>query len=302
MFRDEYRWSECRDLILERATLLVHGSRHGTREDVFRNEWITGAPSTCRLIVDFDNLETCTATFARAGKHEQATGSIRTTLHPLLAQRDLLRSVVLDITSLQHAAMMYIVRILFDLAPGELFGVYAEPESYAMTAATEFRLTKEFLGDRPVPGFVRQTRPDVKTMVAFLGFEGERLGRILEDRQHISRVIPVLGVPSYLPGWNLHSLASAARVATSFDALPNMRSCAAFSVHEALSVLDAIAQDEDKNLVISPLGTRPHTLASAIFAARNRRVSLAYDHPVEAVSRAVGLGATHAYHLSCHLP
>jgi hypothetical protein len=207
--------------------------------------------------------------------------------------------VVLDITSLQHCATMFLVSLLYDLHVGELFGVYAEPAQYQMETATEFRLSASFLGNQTVPGYARPNRNE-RSVVAFLGFEGERLNRILEEREHIKHLVPVLGVPSYRPGWNLNSLASAGRVVTSYDALKDLRSCPAFSVHEAIALLEDLAQDEP--VLIAPLGTRPHTLATAIFASQvKKRASIAYDHPVEHVARSVGIGETHVYHLSTYL-
>jgi hypothetical protein len=300
VFRDEYEWTRCSDALLSRATLLISGSRDGERELVFRKAWTNGASDTPILTVNFsDDLGDCTVNLIRRGSVQTLSGPIRSVVSEFLSDRTLLRSVVVDITSLQHSAIMYIVRVLFRLVPGELFGVYAEPAQYQMSSPTEYDLSISFLGNQPVPGFARIARPEERSMVAFLGFEGERLSRILEDREHITRVIPVFGVPSYRPGWNLQSLASASRVALSFDAMQYLRSCPAFSVHEAIMLLEDVARTE-RGAVIAPLGTRPHTLATAIFAARTE-TSIAYDHPLEHPHRSIGTGALHVYHLSGHL-
>jgi hypothetical protein len=301
VFRDEHSWQDCGDAVLRRATLLVCGGHDGERERFFREQWSARAPATPRLIVDFQDLERCKIVSQREGNDVEERGSIRALVRKALKERALIRSVVLDITSLQHAATMFIVKVLMDLVPGEFFAVYAEPARYGNLSSTEFRLTSGFLGNKPVPGFARQMRSSQGAMVAFLGFDGERIERILEDREQIKRVIPVLGVPSYRPGWNLHSLASAARVATSYQALEHMRSCPAYSVHEAVVLLESVLDEEEGQLMVAPLGTRPHTLATAIFASRTKRATIAYDHPIEDPSRSTGVGELHLYHLSGHL-
>jgi hypothetical protein len=300
VFRDEYEWSSCAGSLLARATLLISGSRGGERELIFRSAWTNEASDTPILTVNFsDDLQGCTLVLHREGEVQTISGPIRRVVSQILSERALLRSVVVDITSLQHSAIMYVVRVLFRLVPGELFGVYAEPAQYQMSGPTEYDLSLSFLGNQPVPGFARMARTEERSMVAFLGFEGERLSRILEDREHITRVIPVFGVPSYRPGWNLQSLASAGRVAMSFDAMQHVRACPAFSVHEGIMLLEDIARSE-RAMIVAPLGTRPHTLATAIFAARTES-AVAYDHPLEHPTRSAGTGALHVYHLSGHL-
>jgi hypothetical protein len=305
-FRDEYTWEECGSLVMKRATLLIRGTATGDRETFFLDEWQRSGSDPVIWDVTFDpECKTCTIgsfklvdRFARIhNKH----GSILDVVPKMMSMyRSHLGCVVLDITSLQQTAIMCLVAFLLKECVGELFAVYAEPEHYDRPKEGEgFRLALRFASNESVPGFSRQRRGNEQTLVGFLGFDADRLGRILEERESIQRLIPVLGFPPYRPGWNLMSLESAGRIIKEFESYSDIESCPAFSVIEALSVLRRISsQDANKSLVIAPLGTRPHTLAAAIFATQNRDVRLAYDHPVESPQRAKGVGLAHVYHLS----
>jgi hypothetical protein len=304
VFRDEYAWSECRDEVLKKVTLLLRGSRASERERFFLDEWSQQNSNVTIADIVFNELDSCTIQVFRpadGAAPRVVSGSISSTLREFFRDRELLRSVAVDITSLQHAAIMCVVKLLMAATPGELFAVYAEPANYERhSVLDDFRFSSKFLGNKSVPLFAKTQRNTERTIAAFIGFEGERVSRLLEDRENVTRLIPVLGFPAYRPGWNTISLASAGRVIKSFDAFSMIRSCAAVSVGEAYRVLTEIRGiEENRPLIVAPLGTRPHTLAAALFVCRNSEdTRLAYDHPVETAPRSKGIGATHAYHLS----
>lgn len=305
MFRDEYLWSEAGEQVVKNATLLIRGVSDGERETTFLREWQTHQPECTVLQLASESNDKCRYRIAPASNIDSVRfkqGNIRTDLRNLLSQsRSSLQSVVMDITSLQHVAIMFITKFLLELVPGQLFAVYAEPVQYtAKDAVTgEYNLSDRSLGIMAVPGFAKMQQTEHEVLVAFMGFEGGRLARLLEERRAVETIISVVGLPSYRPGWNLVSLASAGQVLVERETQDAIHVCAAFSVFEAISELYKIRSSvHNKTLVLAPLGTRPHTLAIALFAARNEGTQILFDHPVETSSRSQGLGERHVYHLS----
>lgn len=304
MFRDEYLWSDCADAIISRSTLLVRGARGGEREEYFLQQWRSAGART--VVIDIDiggELNACVANVYSTDVDvaaQRVQGPLLKTVRRLFAAQEYMSSVVIDITGMDHVAIMLVVKILASVPVGELFGLYVEPDRYEQESIRgDFALSDQFLGNKAVPGFARRERGTERTMVTFFGFEGDRVNRILEDRTNISHLIPVVGVPSYRPGWNLVSLGSFGRIVARYDALSDIQSCPAFSVYEAFCILCEIRSVEGNGpIVVAPLGTRPHTLACSLFASQNEEVRIAYDHPVESAKRASGVGCAHAYHLS----
>jgi hypothetical protein len=304
-YRDEYSWSECETELLRRSTLLIRGSRAGEREEYFRDRWHTDAPTTKILELELSETWEAHSWLYAAGKQRPAVPTISTdnlvgTLHASLRRLDL-ASVVMDITGLQHQAIMCATQEIMLAAAGELFALYAEPTEYVRHPDTgEFDLTRRHQPRRAVPGFARQRRPGNAIVVALLGFEGIRLTHLLEELQDVLDVAPVLGVPSFRPGWNLRSLAGAVVPLNSRDM--EIHACPAHSVTEAYNILDAIAHSSPAhNIILAPIGTRPHTLAAAIYASHHSRVLIEYDNPLESLNRSIGIGSLHAYHLSAFL-
>ena len=308
MFRDEYIWAESANEVLAQATLLIRGSGRSEREQVFLQEWNRARPDVAVFTVTFTSLDRCELEWtdvANGTPRLQTSGPVRSLLIGALRQNfHALENVVLDITSLQHSAIMYIVTALLAVGgPGRLFAVYAEPREYVLRPETGFGLSTGFLGLRAVPGYIRAQSATAETLVAFLGFEGERLVRLMEDRETIKHLVPVIGLPAYQPGWNVRSLASAGRAVLSSGAHAGIRSCAACSVTDAFQLLDRLYSSVSTSaLAVAPLGTRPHTLATALFAVRHPRAQVLFDHPIEAIGRSAGVGRMHLYHLTGLLP
>ena len=308
MFRDEYIWAEAARELLGQATLLIRGNGRTEREQVFLEEWHRGHPNVAILTVTFTSLDRCELEWtdvAKGAPRLALSGPVRSVLIDALRKNfDALESVVLDITSLQHSAIMYLVKVLLDVGgPGRLFAVYAEPREYVLRPETGYGLSTGFLGLRAVPGYVRAQSTTDETLVAFLGFEGERAVRLIEDRETIRRFVPVIGLPAYQPGWNVRSLASAGRAVLSSGAHEAIRSCAACSVTDAYQLLNELySSASTRTFAVAPLGTRPHTLATALFAVRHPRSQVIFDHPIEAAGRSAGVGRMHIYHLTGLLP
>lgn len=57
----------------------------------------------------------------------------------------------------------------------------------------------------------------------------------------------------------------------------------------------------DERAVLAPLGTRPHSMACALFACKHPHTRIIYDYAVECQRRAIGIAEIKVYHLTMFL-
>lgn len=198
--------------------------------------------------------------------------------------------VLMDITSLDHTSIMTLTRSLFFLNPRILFASYVLPKqyskelgSYAFSSPGSFREVKGFISHKPHD-----------KLYAFIGFEAVRLGPIIDNYSDISCVI---GFPSENPRWKSEALVHIV-CDLGIDTIAKTDS---HSVFHTLDFLEKELEAYPEGFDLAPLGTRPHTLACAIFAYCNSKCSLIYDRPVEK-SYYSEKGAAIIYNLSNLIP
>ena len=305
MFRDEHLWEDSASAVISNSTLLIHGNVNQDRDAFFPSQFERHS-SALRLQLKFRTPDRFEATLQRPGQATPYTGFILSDLITLLKTLPL-SFVSMDITSLQHGAIMYVTSLLCQLPAGHLVSLYVEPASYTPSSDPEgYELTTRFEGFSSVPGFARLAGTTPNLLLAFLGFEGRRIAQLLEEYQDVDQLIPILGVPGMRPGWNLVSLANCGPTLASQGAFNDIERCPAWSVFEGFKVLRRAMFLElgarKRNIVVAPLGTRPHTQATALFATQFPTVRVAYDHPIEHTERSRGVGRAHVYHLSGLLP
>lgn len=212
-------------------------------------------------------------------------------------------TVCVDISGMQYPVMFLLFKLLtIELIPRQLFASYVMPERYNRAEYDgPFELSDEFLGIGSLPGFLRRasTQP-AALLVAFLGFEGLRLPRVLDGLgPRPKRIIPVFGFPSFEAGWNILALEQNMAAIESNNLYGEIVTCEAASVYEAYRILeDAHRNASDGQILICPLGTRPHALASALYATTQPGVRILYDRPVEKRFRSLGVRTCRIYHLS----
>ena len=220
------------------------------------------------------------------------------------------KRVLVDITGMKHPAFFYLFKLLLEeQKPGSLFAGYAEPEMYVPHGSTDveerFQLFEGYLGVRALPGFTRL--PDTlksKLLVAFLGFEGTRLQHVYEDQEPgDGNMVALVGFPAFRPGWQNLTIAANQPALQSTRSYRFLRSATAFCPFDAYQALCDLQSDRPKqNLIVAPLGTRPHALGAALYAIKNDSSYLLYDFPIEVVEhRTERVGKCHIYHLSSFL-
>lgn len=164
----------------------------------------------------------------------------------------------------------------------------------------EFDLSTHTEGFKAIPGFAKVlTQSNKAILVTSVGFERARLGQLLslDDGAYIHTVIPIFGTPPYKASWDKHSYFQNVEVLSDKGGRPQF--VAANSPLDMLDMLEYIKEscNEDAEITIAPLGTKPLSIASAVFLINNPCITLKYDHPKRKGSRSSGLGMIHMYEL-----
>lgn len=186
--------------------------------------------------------------------------------------------------------------------------VYAEPESYkphpSPASATLFDLSVDFSGLAPLPGFVQLSGPPNENkciFVALLGFEGNRPERLVFQIDPPPKVIPIIGVPGFQLEYPAFTVACNRVFLDDNNAHAELRYARASCPFEAYTELKKIHEDyPDFYMYIAPVGTKPHSLGSILYALDNQRnTEILFDHPIRKAGRTKGVGIIHIYDLSC---
>ena len=218
-------------------------------------------------------------------------------------------SIVLEATTLGVAEILLCCRGLRGLGAGSLAFTYVEPQRYLaqprrdLLHKRDFELSTAFPGFRPIPGFViNLADPRPSKGFFFLGYEDRRLDRALEDHQMIdgSRSSVVFGVPAFSPGWEMNAFSRNLRVLRDKGIRPEISFCgaenplAAFQLieHAYASLLDT------ERLFVAPLGTKPASIAVALFCSDKDDVGVLYDHPKRRPRRSEDVARWHLYQVS----
>jgi hypothetical protein len=215
---------------------------------------------------------------------------------------------ILEATTLGFVELFLALRALFEYGASEVDILYVEPDSYAkphrsrsmLLSRREFELSEDVPGYRAIPGATIMLMDRVKHRgVFFLGFEERRLDVAFEDFQMLrpSDCNVVFGVPAFKAGWEMDAFANNVRVLIDRGFSDSARYCAAndpVSAYEYLQHVHA-ALDSGERMFVAPIGTKPHGVACALFAAETSGVGILYDHPRRKAGRSDGTGAWHLY-------
>ncbi len=212
----------------------------------------------------------------------------------------------LDITGLDFGTWAVLIRAT--LAAGiTMKVVYAEPDKYQASPSPldrlRFNLSDRTRGPAPLPGFTKLTvpTPEEAILVPFLGFEGDRLQRVLEEMSYGERrTFPIVGLPGFRAEYPFYSLDANSRSLSKSPMHRNVRLARANCAFEAYLVVDQLRSDEAVNkVVLAPIGTKPHALGALLQAITDEDgTTLIYDHPVRSADRTTGAGRVSIYDVS----
>ncbi len=223
-------------------------------------------------------------------------------------------NICIDITSLPHILIFSLFKVFVkEIKPKNLFAAYTEPDSYIKLNSErnnsciddeEFDLYEEILGlNYSIEGFSKIKRVADDLLIASLGFERQRLLALFEKVEPRGGLIPIIGFPSFKPGWNITALNMNYKVIEDANSEGYIETCESSSPFEIYSRLKSIynQKSDNYNIMIAPFGTRPNCLGATIFALRHKGCQLVFDFPVEKNYRSNGLSKTYFYILSSFL-
>lgn len=212
-------------------------------------------------------------------------------------------NVLIDITALPHHVWAPVFQA--QIRAGKRVRVlYVEPDGYkthpSPASANLFDLSVSFGGISPLTGFAKLDGPaddEPALFVAFLGFEGNRAERIINQLDPQPRVIPVVGVPGFQINYPAITVASNRSFLNEFGCNSDIRLAKASCPFEAFDTLASIRRDfPDHYLYIAPVGTRPHALGALQYAIANENhCEILFDHPVRQSNRTSGKGLIHVF-------
>lgn len=233
---------------------------------------------------------------------EARHGAIRTKLRGT-------KSLLIESTALTCPEILYVLRAAVEEGVSNVSFLYLEPQEYRrrikgrLTDHRDFDLSynRRF---RSVHGFMANlTEVPEGQAVFFLGFEKARLGQALEQEETLRQwqKHAVFGVPAFEPTWEIDSIANNVQhlAGSNFQ----IQYAAASSVQAAYSLLNRLMREDktDSPIVVAPLGTKPHTIGTALFLIEHSafdRAILLYDHPLKAKERSYDIKRWHIYDVS----
>jgi hypothetical protein len=223
-------------------------------------------------------------------------------------------NICIDITAMPHILIFNLCKIFIkEIKPRNFFATYTEPKFYKKTKKErldsclddeDFDLYEEILGlNYNVEGFSKIKRIEDDLLVASLGFERQRLLALFDKIEPKGGLIPLVGFPSFKPGWNITAINMNYKVIEDAGAEGYIISCESSSPFGIYLKLKEIYEkkSDDYNIMIAPFGTRPNCLGATIFTLRHKGCQLIYDFPIEKNFRSEGADSSYFYILSSFL-
>lgn len=299
MVKEEYAYSDIEDYLSQSIDLLIAGyPGKEERSCFFSNKWYDDNKDV--LLIKRGDNETAFFKLIRNQqiKFEQQLDLCMGLPRVLKVLNVCEKNVLLDMASLDHVLIMFLTKqLLTTITPQSLFAAYIRPNQYISESGTiGYALSEQIHAVEAVPGFAKRETEN-QTLCAFLGFEGTRLKNVLETVHSIEKLVPIVAFPSSSPQWYNVTMWNSMDILQSEAKNMSIYKCLSESVFDAVNVLDEIIAQED-TVVLAPLGTRPHSMACAIFACRHQATRIIYDFVVENEHRAVGISGITIYHLS----
>lgn len=299
MIKEEYSFPHVEDYLYDHIDLLIAGVPNAEERSAFFSE-LWKSKNKDILFLSLEDSETVVLKFVRNNtvaieqKCDLCVGLPR--LLKYIGVSD--KNVLLDMSSLDNVLIMFITKqLLSKVTPISFFASYIRPQKYISESGNiGFELCQQIGAVDAVPGFTRRESEN-QTLCAFLGFEGVRLKGILETVHSFEKLIPIVAFPSGTPQWYNVTMWNSMDILQSEGKNLSVHKCYSESIFEAYNLLNnIIAQDE--TVVLAPLGTRPHSMACAIYACHHEATKIIYDFVTESDHRAIGIADITIYHLS----
>lgn len=212
--------------------------------------------------------------------------------------------ILIDATSLSLPELTYLFSLL-NYNKKDFDVIYAQPNEYSgkteggVENIKTFDLSDDGIGIQQLPLFIGYTNDS--TMMIFLGFEGHRVGSLLQTEElNTDNAICLLGMPAYKLGWEKTTLENNYK---QLEILKNNKN-AIFDfagANDPLKTYELINDNykalkyDKRTLCLAPFGTKPATVAVAQFAVNNIGVILLYDFVDKKPRRSLGTDLVHTW-------
>jgi len=214
-------------------------------------------------------------------------------------------SVLLETTTLSFVDILLCCRALKQNCNRELHLVYTEPKNYFkpqrshISHRRKFDLSDEVEEFTGVPGntiLIMGERP--LKVVVFVGFEGQRLSRLLEQTSILpSKCEITFGVPAFHAGWEMDAFSNNLNVLKGSEIASRVHFCGAQNPLSAYDTLQKIFDScYDERLLVAPIGTKPHGIGTALFLCEHPNVGVVYDNPKRKEKRTENVETWHLFH------
>jgi len=224
-----------------------------------------------------------------------------------------IQNILLESTSLGYTELLI---ILFNLSKEnnsiEIRILYAEPLEYTKKSKNEldsetYELSEDYHPHKYIKPFLLNephdfTSSKAATLISFIGFEENRLGRVIEnnDDNKYNEFIYIMPVPGFKFGWENISLSKHYHL---IDNYKEIHYAPADDPYETYRILEKIIENNpSKKIVIMPLGTKPCTIGASIFLVNKKlenKVDIAtkFDFPTKSKGRSKGISKIYEYKL-----
>lgn len=217
--------------------------------------------------------------------------------------------LLIEATSLSCPEILYLLWAATRERILEISFLYAEPQGYRRKVKNSLCERRDFdLGsNRRFQSFLKFTTnlTDLRPgrVVFFLGYEGARPAQALEQEEVLQKWsrYAVFGVPAFQPAWEIDSLANNVQhiAASGYDQIEYAGAASVEAAYRLLNRFAEMSQKSDESpVVVAPLGTKPHTIACALFLIEHAGLdqsALMYDHAERSEGRSQNIRRWHIY-------
>ncbi len=302
MLKEEYSFNDISEFLFAKINLLICGfPKDEERSHFIPHQWLERKFDVL-MLRSIENNRFFFNYIKKGTLQSGGDGDICNQLPRILKDLDVdKKNILLDLSSLDHVLIMFLTKKLITYTvPSMLFASYTRPVRYlAQNGDIGFSLCDHVQEFDSVPGFARRAGTH-QTVCTFLGFEGARLKKVFESVRDIDKFIPIVAFPSGAPQWFNVTMWNCMDVLQSEGGDYALYKCFSESIFDAVNIMRNNI-NTDENVVLVPLGTRPHSLACAIFASQHRNTRIIFDNVIERNRRAEGVAYTSVYHLTSFL-
>ncbi|SDU33187.1 hypothetical protein [Nitrosomonas ureae] len=216
------------------------------------------------------------------------------------------KSILFDATNLSFAEIVIVLRLALTTGTIEKVAfIYTEPESYSSKIWTPleirgFELSNKINALDFIPRFYQANSSNKNYLLVFQGFESTRFSRLIDpdEGEPYSKLSVAFSVPPFQTGWETHALMANSQIFNSNKVeeiffIPGNQPYEAYQlINETFNV---VLPGYETNLTLAPFGTKPTSIAVALAAAENEKISVLFDFPTKKTGRSSGIGPSHHY-------